>query len=1013
MRLLGRVWLVAALALAIVALSAPAAPGAVGVQTFFAGNCAEGHENCGEEALGPYSFPKEPSLAEAEAGGYTQAAGHVPFGITHFKVTTNHSFPNEFPNEVPEGIVTHIRTDVAPGLSTNPTAVPQCSMTEFGDTEAVPGTGFFPEPKCNPAAKIGLNKVVVYVPTSPAAKDVPLEGFVYNLVQPQGRSSDFGVALNLAPLGIPFFAHTFIEGDVEWGVQPNGTGAGDYHDIFEINVSPTLPLISSRLIFYGRSGGDFVVNATRCPGNTTTTLHLTGLEGTTATRAYTPPIGLTGCDLVPFAPGFALTPETKQSDQPDGFVTELTVRHKPEPTALDSSEVKDVTVVLPEGMTLNPSGAQGLEACTPAQARIHSPVAGVACPAKSAIGTVNLEVPDLPPGSLSGNVYLGGPESGAITGPPYTLYIDAESSRYGISTRLEGRSVPDEATGRLTTTFVDNPEQPFSNVILHFKPGALAPIANPLVCGPARASASLVPYTGTATQSPFSQFVVDANGAGGACPSPLPFSLAQSSEDHPSTGAANANFTLNLARSDGQQYLAKVSATLPEGLVGKIPVVPLCLDPQATLGTCSSASMIGTATVHVGSGPTPVAFSGPVYLTGPYAGAPYGMTVVVNAAVGPFSLGPVVTRATISINPLTSRVTVSAWLPTIVKGVPIRLKSMSVAINRQGFLINPTNCAVLATETLLTSTFGTTQLVSTPFQATGCASLPFKPRLTASVSAKTSRRFGASFKVKIGYPAGAQANISSVFTQLPRQLPSRLDTLKQACLEATFNANLSHCPSGAFVGSAAVTTPVLPGKLSGAALFVSHGGEAFPDLDIVLKGPNGITIVLVGKTNISKGITTTTFSSTPDVPVSSFELKLPVSPHSALTAHGNLCAKRLFMPTKITAWNGKVIKQRIRIAVSGCGIRILSHRVRGLRVLLTVQAPAAGRVSGSGFGLRMVFRHVRRAGRATISVPLSNAGLRALRAARAHHRALRLRVRAGFVPRKGQRSVAFTTVVIG
>jgi hypothetical protein len=1012
MGLKARHWLVGALVAAVFVTLTPSAFGAFGIESFVAVNCTE--SECAQQLVGPYSFPKEPSKAEAEAAGYTQAGGHVPFGITHFKVATT----GPVGNEVPTGIVTHIRTDIAPGLSTNPTAVPQCTLEEFGATEALPGSGLYPPTACKEETEIGVNRVVVYVE---GFGDVPLAGKVYNLVQSEGLASEFGVALELPkPLTeielnqifhgtqpeiekAQYFAHTLIEGHIEWGQQPQGTGAGDYHDYFEINVSPRLPLISSRLVFFGRAGeGDFVVNPTNCEGNTTNTLTVTSTEGT-ARRTYTPPIGLTGCNLVPFEPGFVLTPETKKSDQPDGIAADLSLPHEPGPEALDSSQLRTATVVLPEGMTLNPAAAQGLDACTPAQARIHSPEAGTACPAKSEIGTFSLNVPDLPPGSLNGRVFLGGPPTGPITTPPFTVYLDAESARYGISVRLEGKASPNLATGRVTTVFAENPEQPFSEAIVKLKGGALAPIANPLVCGPAKTETLLVPYSGTVAKSPFSQFVVDANNSGGACASPLPFALSQGTAHTPSTGGANTSFTLNLTRSEGQQYLSKVTATLPPGLVGKIPAVPLCGEPQATLGTCSAASQIGTATVTVGAGPTPAPFSGPVYLTGPVPGAPYGMSVVIHAAVGPFDLGPVVTRAAIEVDPFSARVIVASDLPTIVRGVPLRLRTLSVAINRQGFLINPTNCGVLATETALTSTFGATHHLSTPFQASGCSSLSFKPRFSASSNAKASRKNGAAINVKVGYPVGPQANIKSVFTQLPKQLPSRLSTLKLACPEATFDANPWSCPRDSRVGGATVRTPVLPSKLTGPAYFVSHGGAAFPDLDLVLVG-NGLEIVLVGKTDITKGITSSTFSSVPDVPVSSFELKLPVGPHSALAANGNLCAKALYMPTTITAQNGKVIKQRTRIKVSGCGVRILSHRVRGHRVLVTVQAPAAGRLSVGlhSSSLRARFRRVGKAGRVTLSAPLSLRGLRA-------HKPLRVRVRVGFAGSKSA-SVAFTKV---
>jgi len=1005
MRFGARAWVVAAAVFAIAGLSAPVAEGAFGVESLFAANCKV--STCNKAAT-----PAE-EKAKAELEGYSQASGHPPFGITDFALNRKQIQTVPFPAFAPEGNLKNLRIDVAPGVSTNPEAATKCSVAEFTSTEVEPTHHFFLAPKCPESGAenslIGENIVETVVEAAPSVfADVQLKGKVYNLEQPNGFSSYFGVALDASSLAsLPpgsVFAHTFIEGHVEW--------ASDYHDLFEIkNITPGL--LKSRLIFNGNIGtGGFLTNPSTCAGPgplTTTGWHGESYEGASASSSYTTPIGPSGCDLVPFAPTFSLAPETKQSDQPDGLTTELVIPHDPNPANLDSSQLKSAAVALPEGMTLNPSAAQGLEACTPAQARIHSTTPGVACPAKSEIGTVTLQVPGLPPGSLTGKLYLGGPESGPITGPPYTMYLDAESSRYGISTRLEGTVVPNEATGRVTATFTDNPEQPFSDAILHFKPGALAPIANPLVCGPAKTETSLVPYTGTSTQSPFSSFTVDSNNAGGICPSPLPFGLGQSTEDHPAGGGENANFTLNLARGDGNQYLSKVSATLPEGLVGKIPVVPLCPEPQATLGTCSSISQIGTATVTVGSGATPAHFSGPVYLTGPFAGDPYGMTVVVNAAVGPFSLGDVVTRAGIAINPLTTRVTISSQLPTIVKGIPLRLKTLSVAINRQGFLVNPTNCGVLATNTALTSTFGATQLLATPFQATGCSALAFNPKFTASTSAKTSRKNGASLNIKVGYPTGAQSNIASVFVTVPKLLPSRLSTLKKACPEALFNANPFNCPKDSRVGGATAVTPVVPNKMTGPIYFVSHGGAAFPDLDMVLTG-NGITVILVGNTNIKNGITTTHFAAVPDVPVTSFEMKLPVGPNSAVTGNGkSFCTKPLLMPTTITGQNGKVIKQNTKISVSNCPVRIVSHRVSGHTAILTVQTYEPGRISGGGKDLRTVYRHLKKANRkVTLKVPLSNAGLKALAA----HRPLFVRVRVGFLPKsKGRHSSsAFTTV---
>jgi hypothetical protein len=1023
-----RVSLVALVVSASVAIVAPVAQAEFGIEAKFAANCNV--STCGEFG--------GPPLKNSEL--FTQAAGHPPDGITAFKI--------DAPGGVPSGIVTHVRTDVGVGVSTNPEAVAKCSFEEFGKEALQPGSGLFGKPACKAESKIGFNSVVVFT----GASDLPLpDQPVYNLVQPTGLASDFGVALELPipltkaklhkvfeeeghPLGEPtekileeeqYWAHTLIEGGVEWGAESNGTGKADYHDYYEIKVSPELPLISSRLVLEGNIGttgkGGFITNPSSCSGvgpQTTTTFTVTPEGGPPAKAEYSGPLGTEGCKgespftSVPFAPAFSLTPETTQSDQPDGLTTELSLPHDPSPTGIDSSQLKTATVTLPEGMTLNPAAAAGLEACTKTQIGIGTK-SPVACPGRSKIGTVALDVPTLPPGSLTGNIYLGGPDSGPITGPPYTIYLNAESTRYGVDVRLKGVVVPDENTGRLTTTFSENPEQPFSNVKLTFNGGPLAPLANPLTCDTATTETSLSPFTGTAAQSPASSFTVDSNGKGGACASPLPFALTQETKNQPPGDAgAKTSYTLNLERGEGQQYLSQIKTVLPAGLVGLIPSVPLCGEPQASKGECSPASQIGVVGVTAGSGPTPFGFAGQVYLTGPYNGAPFGLTIETSAVAGPFDLGSgpcdcVLSRGTIEVDPYTARVTATSTLPTIVKGVPLRLRRVTVNMNRQGFLVNPTNCGVLATETTLTSTFGATQTLSSPFQVGNCGKLAFKPKFGSTTNAKTSKANGASLETTINMPAG-DANVRSVLVQLPKQLPSRLTTLQKACPEKTFATNYNECPPGSFVGGARANTPTLPGKLTGPAILVSHGGQAFPDLDLVMNA-NGVRAILVGNTNIKNGITTTNFAATPDVPVSSITVNLPTGAHSALAANGSLCANKLVMPTTIVGQNGSTFKQNTTIKVNNCPVRIVGQKVIGNTAYLTVQTYSPGRISGSGPNLSTVARHLNQAQKsASLQVPLSRAG-------RGKGRPFSTRVRVGFFPKKkgAPTSVAYTTVRFG
>src|SRR5580692_7474738 len=1047
-----RVWFLALLTGVLVSLVASAAAQAFEVERFIASNCkfGVGFEQCGSEEFPgpietPYSIPKaEVTVAEAEEQGFRQAGGRVPYGVTDFKVATTGAYPDA----VPDGVVNHVRVDVATGLATAPVAVPLCSLEDFGAKEALPGTGFYAAPNCDAKTEIGTEQVTLYLgpnALAPGVSDLPVAGKVYNLEQPTGLASYYGVALKFPipvskgslekafaehPLTEPatepakkdteealekaqYYVHSFVKGNVEWGKQVAGTDQGDYHDYFEVEVNPSLPLVSSRQVLYGTSGdGGFITNATSCPGDNTTYVTLKDTAGETTRKSFKTPLGLAGChgeagfETLPFEPEFALHTGSTLSDKPDQITTEVFEEHHPK--AVDQSQVKTASITLPEGMTLNPSAAAGLEACTVAEARIHSEVFGVECPAGSELGTVSLDVPTLPDGSLTGSVYLGGPvtgpETGPIAGPPYIIYVVANSKRYGVSVRIKGEVIPNEVTGQLTAVFNENPEQPFSNLTINFDRGALTSIANPLICGTPIGSANFTPVTGTA--SAIEPFGVSITG----CAASLPFSLSQSTEGDTATGGAHTSYTLNLTRPEGQQYLQKVKTTLPSGLVGEIPAIALCGEPGASKGECPASSKIGTATVTDGSGNFPYSFSGPVYMTGPYNGAPFGLSINVPAVAGPFNLGPVITRSTININQTTARVTAETTLPTIIKGIPLRLRSISVNVSKQGFLLNPTNCSAEATETSLTSTFGTVQAgLSTPFQAESCGSLAFKPAFAVSTSSKHSKTNGASLVTTITQAPG-QANIKSVLVTLPKALPSRLTTLQKACLAKTFEENPLSCAKvapGSEVGSATAVTPTLPVAMKGPAFLVSHGGEEFPALELVLEG-DGVRTIVEGKTNIKNGITTTDFQTTPDVPVSSITVNLPVGPHSALTTeqiNTNLCTAKLVMPTVITGQNGKQVKQNTVIAPTGCGVQVVGHKIVGNTAYLTVRTFAAGRISGSGSGLSTTYRTLGGASKATtLKVPLSRSG-------RNRGRPFKVKVRVGFVPKKkGAHSSATVTV---
>ncbi len=631
----------------------------------------------------------------------------------------------------------------------------------------------------------------------------------------------------------------------------------------------------------------------------------------------------TGCESLKFAPTIAVGPEQTQATSPTGYEVDLRVPQTEGAESLATSDLKSAVVKLPAGVVLSPSAANGLQSCAEAQVGLGKE-GPVQCPNASRLGTASLITPALT-GELKGALYLGGPASGAITGPPFTVYLTLEG--HGVLVKIRGTATPNPATGQITTVFDENPELPFSELKLHLTGGSRATLANPSTCGSYAAESTLTPWS-----TPFTPAVVTSSAPFEitGCQAPR---FAPSFVAGPVSNQAGAYSPLRVTfgREDADQDLAGLSVTTPPGFSGNLSHVALCGEPQAAEGTCPPASQIGELTAGAGPGPEPYFIKGgKVFITGPYQGAPFGLSIDVSEKAGPFDLGTgpcdcEVVRATVNVNPHTAQLTVTnSALPTGKYGIPFQVKAVDVEINRPEFTFNPTSCNAMSTTGTLTSTQGMTAQVSSHFQVTNCAALAFKPTFKVSTSGKTSRANGATLDAKLTFPntpQGTEANIARVKVELPKQLPSRLTTLQKACPAAVFEANPANCPPASTVGIAKAVTPILPVPLQGPAIFVSHGGEAFPSLIVVLQG-YGVTVDLTGTTFISKtGITSSTFKTVPDVPVGTFELYLPEGPHSALAATGNLCKSKLTMPTEFLSQDNTLIRETTKIAVTQCGAK--------------------------------------------------------------------------------------------
>jgi hypothetical protein len=867
-------------------------------------------------------------------GLFDGQAGDHPYEFTSTIYLNTHQ-TDEFgvsyavPTEDPKDIV----VDLPPGFVGNPQVVEKCSQVLAAEP---------PEPgrsQCPASSQIGVARLDLFTlthePLGSESEDlVP----IYNVVPDKGVAAQFefydgtpvtlfvnvsqdtNYAVRVTVSGIPKAASftssslTFFgEPSTNHDIENDTVGAAPFAFLQNPVDCSAGPLQSKVAMDFWQHPGSYLPDGSP---------NLSDPNWKTYTSTTYP--SLTGCDMLQFEPTLTVTPDTTEADEPTGVNVTLGVPQSPDSLgALATPELKDATVTLPAGMSLSPSAADGLGACSNAQIDLESIEPG-SCLNASVLGTVHVDVPLLE-NPLVGQVFLGSPEcdpctaADAAEGRMLRLYIEAAGS--GVRLKKEGRVYLNPSTGQLTSKFEDNPQDPFENLELDFKGGLRAGLATPQVCGPATTTSDLVPWSSPVTQdaTPFSSFDVSWDGNGGACPAVPPLTPSFSAGTSNPDAGQFSPFTLTFGREDREQDLSGIQVQMPPGLLGTLSGIPLCGEPEASSGTCSQASEIGSMTVAAGPGSHPFYEKGEIYLTGPYKGAPFGLSIVVPTVAGPFNLGSVVVRAQIHVDPLTAALTVASDpFPQVIDGIPLRLRTANVTVDRPGFIFNPTNCEQLHVTATITGAQGSQAQVSAPFAVSGCAGLHFGPTFEVSTSGKTSRADGASLDAKLMFPAGAQSNVAKVKVDLPKQLPSRLTTLQKACKATQFESNPAGCPAASVIGMARAITPVLPVPLSGPAYFVSHGGEAFPQLIVVLQG-YGVSVDLIGDTFISKaGITSSTFGNVPDVQVSSFELYLPDGPYSALAANGGLCKQKLLMPTLFTAQDGAQLKQNTRIAVTGC-----------------------------------------------------------------------------------------------
>jgi hypothetical protein len=887
---------------------------------------------------------------------FEEAGAHPQVGFTQFIVE------NEPPGKTPVGALKNVHVDLPQGLSVNPQATPQCTQAEF---ESVAG--------CKEESKVGESAVTASLLGLEIA---PIDGVtkvpVYNIVPPAGRPARFGMHLVNSPV--------YLEAEVFY--------ESDYHEGFTIAV-PELPVVGetilkNRLVFNGRAGdGTFITTPTTCfdpeaepeHKHIYSTFLLASSVEEEANPAYEFPAGAepalesplpehkkpTECEKVPYEPTTGITAGTSETDSPAGATVKVQVPHivpasPEEEGARDSSQTKQAKLALPAGMGLNASAANGLQACTDEQFG-KGTKEPVKCPPESKIGTVSIETPPLPE-PITGDVFVGKQLSrDPASGNEYRIFVDGESAKFGLSVRLVGQVSADPATGRLTTTFSELPQVPFSAFTLHLEGGPTATLTSPSTCGPHTATATMTPWTaqwnGRPDPTPSGEFTLTSlpGGAPASCPKTLasrPFAPKFSAQSSNTQAGAFTNLSVDVAREPGNQELKGAEVKLPAGLTAKLAGVRYC--PEAAIAaaaassgtaetaspSCPPESLIGSASITAGSGPKPLLIEGGrAYLAGPYGGAPLSMAVITPALAGPFDLGTVVVRVALFLDPKTAQVTaVTDPIPHVYGGALLDLRTVSLKIDRPQFSLNPTNCSASSFEATLRgggadpanpASFSSVT-ASSPFQVAGCENLGFKPQLFLRAFGGTKRTDKPKLRATLVTRPG-DANISRAVVTLPKAFILEQANLANICTRVQFAAN--ECPADSIYGFAEATTPLLDGPLKGPLYLRSNPEHELPDLVAALRGQ--VDVELSGVTDTTKnGRLRNTFDMVPDVPVSKFTLTVRGGKKGLLVNTRNLCRHRLYSRLELSGQNGaQLVKKKLKVAKSSCKKR-KNHR-RGKR----------------------------------------------------------------------------------
>jgi hypothetical protein len=652
-------------------------------------------------------------------------------------------------------------------------------------------------------------------------------------------------------------------------------------------------------------------------------------------RAFASYPAIEGCEGETFAPLLEASPTTEETDSASGLNLTLHATQF-EGFAASPSEIKSATIAFPPGFTINPDAADGQSACSDVQANFSSE-GPAKCPDNAKIGTFAIDTPTLN-GPLTGSIYIGEPRPGE----QYRLFLIA--SGFGMNVKLVGTVAPNEANGRLQVRFPELPQAPFEDFALHLFAGERALMATPTACTIYAVKGDFFPWDEALPDQLSSQvFGLSTGPRGGECPGQIrPFKPSlEAGTSNPNAGAFSS-FSLRLDREDGEQYLGKLGFTMPPGLTANLHGITYC--PEAsiqaaanTLGrleqadpSCPASSAIGTSNVAAGPGSHPFHASGKIYFAGPFQGAPFSLVAITPALAGPYDYGTVVVRVALHIDPLDAHVLAdSETVPSIIGGIPLRMRTIQVNIDKPNFMINPTNCSEFHTVSEGIGDQGTAVAFTSPFVAVNCATLPFAPQMTITQLGgrkATARAKDPALQIDLNTTA-ADANIKSVAVTLPKAFEIDQRHLGNLCDRAELASD--ECRGRQPIGFARDETPLLEQPLEGPVYAVSGYG-ILPHLAFILGGQ--VTIVpLAESSTTAGGLLKTVVPVVPDAPIGHFRFTLLGGAQGYIQNTQSLCATPTVSTVQFGGQNGASETQHVRTRVACRAKKNKRHRRRHRR----------------------------------------------------------------------------------